>query len=137
MAILMRNGVEILNAVGIGTVIEESDLFFQEYSSVNSININTATAYIDLDVDDVEWLVFFPLEDKVFGNYNCSGGVYIPGVFGIVERTSYGNTSFSTIGCRAGTDMVVEDGVLSIHKPSQSCTIVAGTKYGIIGKEKK
>lgn len=115
---------------------EDNGLFYQEYSSVNNININSGTAYIDLDVDDVEWLIFFPLADSVPGNYSCTGGIYIPNVFGLVERSSYGASTLSTIGCKYGTDIQVSDGMLSLHK-GQNCTIFAGFKYGIIGKEKK
>lgn len=133
MAILVRNKQEILNAVGIGTVIEESDLFYQEFSSTNDVQLNGNNLHINLDVDEVDFLIVFPLTNTVKGNYAFSGGIYVPDVFGRADRTSYGNTGYSIMGCGVGTDIFVNDGVLTISK-TQSCIIFANTAYGIIGK---
>jgi len=112
-----------------------SDYFFQEYSSSNNININSRNEYIDIDYDDVEWLIIIPMQINSGGQYAFTGGVYIPNVFGRTERTSYGVSTFSIIGCGSGSEITVSDGVITLTK-GQNCTIYADIPYGIIGKAK-
>lgn len=117
---------------------DENGLFFQEYSSANSININSSTVYIDLDIEnteDIEYLLFFPISPDSGGQYGCNGGVYIPNLFGRLERTSYGSSTWNNIGCGSGDEIKVVDGQLVLHK-GQNSYINANILYGIIGKVK-
>ena len=111
----------------------DSEYFFQEYESASYISLNNSTAEIDLDADAVEWLVMFPMQLDSGGQYAFTGGVYIPGVFGRTERTSYGVSTFSIIGCGSGDEMSVSDGVLRVRRTNNS-GIYDGVRYGIIGK---
>jgi len=114
----------------------DSGLFYQEYASVNTIDVKNVGASIDLIANDVEWLIMFPLQATSSGQYAISGGLYIPGMLGVLERTGYGQTTFITLGCYAGTDMTVSDGVLTLKKWNQSGFIYPDVKYGIVGKAK-
>lgn len=110
-------------------------LFYQEWISVNTVNLNGSTVNIDLNVNDVEWLIMFPLQIEASGQYSCAGGVYIPDLFGRLERTAYGVSIFSFMGAGSGTEMTVSNGVLSLVRTSNTY-IYADVRYGIVGKEK-
>ena len=114
----------------------DNGLFFQEYSSASDISINNSVLNIDLNVNDVEWLIMFPMQSNSLAQYSCTGGVYIPDVLGALSRTGYGVTNFSVMGCGSGTEMTVSNGVLSLVR-GQNTYVMAGLKYGIVGKEKK
>lgn len=115
---------------------EDNGLFFQEYSSANDVQLNNYTHYIDIDVDDVEWLIFFPLQSNLGGQYACNGGVYIPNVLGRMERTSYGVSTSALLGCGSGEEMRVVDGQLLLRR-SNNTYIISNVRYGIVGKAKK
>ena len=114
----------------------DSGLFYQEFASVNTIDVKNVGASIDLIVNDVEWLIMFPLQATSSAHYAISGGVYIPGMFGGLDRTGYGQTTFVTLGCTSGTEMTVSDGVLTLKKSNQTAYIYSDVKYGIVGKAK-
>ena len=114
----------------------DSDLFYQEYSSVNTIDVKNIGASIDLIANDVEWLIMFPLQATSSEHYAISGGIYIPSIFGWLERTGYSQTTFTVIGCNKGTDMTVSDGVLTLKKSNNAGYIYPDVKYGIVGKAK-
>ena len=115
----------------------DNGLFFQEYSSASDVNIYASTLNIDLNVNDVEWLIMFPMQSDAKSQYSCPGGVYIPDVLGRLDRTAYNVKEFSTMGCGSGTDMTVSNGVLSLHRSSNNAYVMSGLQFGIVGKEKK
>lgn len=115
----------------------DNGLFFQKYLSTSDINIYNSTLNIDLNVNDVEWLIMFPMQSDAKAQYSCPGGVYIPGILGRTDRTAYNVEEFSTLGCGSGTDITVANGVLSLRRSSNNAYIMAGVQYGIVGKEKK
>lgn len=113
----------------------DNGLFFQEYSSASDINIYSSTLNIDLNANDVEWLIMFPMQSDAKAQYSFPGAVYIPGIFGRTDRTAYNVKEFSTMGCGSGTDLTVSNGVLSIRRSSNNAYVMAGVQYGIVGKE--
>lgn len=112
-------------------------LFYQEFQHVGSaINLNGEALLIPLDVDDVEFLIIFPLNNGTSGQYLMTGGIYIPSIFGALDRTSYGSYVMSTIGARSGSEIQVNKGMLRLAK-GQNVYIQSDVTYGIIGKARE
>lgn len=101
------------------------------YNADVTQNINGSPATISLDSSSVDWLVIFPASTESKGQYAMSGGVYVPALFGSLDRTSYGSTVWSTIGCRAGSEITVNNGILTLSK-SQNTFIYEGSEYFIV-----
>lgn len=133
----IKEGVQILDVIGTlsGGGGESNGLHFNEFSAVTSVNLNGTPVNISLDCDDVDWLIMFPLQGSGASQYACGGGLYMKDVFGMLSRTSYGTSAFSSLGASYGGEMIVENGVLTISK-SQNCYVNGGDLYGIVYKEK-